>query len=215
MNIPESIEETLIILPGSSVKLLLKVSVYDREGTPVFKEFIKHNGRTSLSFNSSDYLIFEYNDRIHKVRDTVTVSYLHMATLKEGFRKAKDFLEKSFVTDESDDNKLYIDKEHCGGFKISNLINGKSLLFMPVVSTLDNGSQKVGVDLMIDHDTSKGFVEYDTFFQLCEFINTFDLYSASKSLLNTMLMYANTVTEGNAVFQRREVARTEIPASRK
>jgi len=207
MEIFDGVTETLLVLPKSSLSIELKVRAYDEYNeSPVFKEYTDHRGRSNLRLNSSEYLSLVFCSKDRTLRESVSVSYLHMATFKNGFEEIKKFVNESFVHHEGSEI-FSVDPCYANGYKLENLINDKSIMVLPSIETKENGEQELGCRIIINRPECSGFINFDVLCQFCEFIKNFDLYSASKSLLSIMLCYSNYGPPGgNTKFRSKETA---------
>jgi len=176
----DTIEETILIVPNTGLRLSLLI----RNDDKTFKEVTHNDGTRHLKMLTSDYLSLSVRDT--GVFASVTVSYLCMDIFKAGMKECREFMEKAF---DCRDNSYYVKKEYRGGFKIEDLCNGRSLLFIPFVdNNEETHTSEPGVSIYFTDDIST-FVPYGSFASLVEICLKFDLYMASKLLLNNALMY--------------------------
>ena len=176
----DSIEETILIVPNSGLRLSLLI----RNDDKTFKEVTHNDGTRHLKMLTSDYLSLSIRES--GVFASVTVSYLCMGIFKAGMKECREFMEKAF---ECHDNCYYVKKDYSGGFKIEDLCNGRSLLFIPYVdNNTESHTSEPGVSIYFSNDIST-FVSYESFSSLVDICLRFDLYLASKMLLNNALMY--------------------------
>ena len=210
-GIPDVIKEKLLILPKSSisVSLIVRTRTEDRK---LFREFKKKNGDSILEMHSSEYLSFEFFSKDNK--STVMASYLHIATLKDGITEAMKFIDSSLIFNENT-NRWGVHQEYLHGYKIEGLINGKSLLFIPKIRRDDANNLELGCNLMINDEACSGFLSFDTLCHLEAFIRHFDLYTASKSLINTALWYADHSNENGRVGLMSSYSPPQILSRRK
>jgi hypothetical protein len=215
MEIFETIEEELLVLPKGFLSLKILINTQDQMNHSVlFKEIERKDGSRILKMKSSEYLIIEGYNADKSMKERVSISYFHIATLKSGFRLAKKFFEDTF--EYGVNNNIIIKRESSGGFKINNLIKDKSLLFVPCVMSNDDGRPEAFIEILVSRPGFGGIIPCDSFFQLCEFIEYFDLYSASKSLINTMLVYCNYgPSAGNTFRKNRDTIDIPAPEKRK
>jgi len=175
----DKVEETLLILPNSKVRLSLLV----RTDEETFRENTLNNGDHSLRVMTSDYLVISYRDR--EAYASVSVSYFCMEIFRQGLRECLKFIQDSII----DDGTSYkIDPKFAPGFKIENLCNNRSILFTPFIDTNEDGSQNPGVTIWFTEELSS-FVSYNDFESLVNICLRFDLYMASKLLLNNAMLY--------------------------
>lgn len=196
-GLPSVVTETLVVLPKSSISIELMVRTEDEKHS-LFYEFKRKDG-WNLKFSSSEYIVFKYNNG--NEYENVMASYLHLATLKEGFQEIREFLDQALVYNEA--NQAYgVDPNYKHGYKLENLIGNKSIAIMPHIRELDNGTQELGCMMMINDPNKSGFVSFDTMMQLCAFIKDFDLYTSSKIMINTMLWYCDRKNNGRMSLEK-------------
>lgn len=183
MKLPTIITERLLSIPKTNINIDIVIRTEDDKRN-LFSEYTRKDGSKVLSINSSEYLKFSFSN--NDIHESVMVSYFNMATLKDGFNELEEFANNSFMMVSGE---YAIEPNHTSGYSIKNLINNKSLLFIPKIMLNDNGSQDYGFDMVINNIECSGFVQYDTLFQIIAFIRSFDLYTSSKSLINTAIMY--------------------------
>jgi hypothetical protein len=199
MELFDQIEEELLTIPKTGISVSLMVRTYDKRAEQgVFTEFTRSDGGKKLLLNSSDYLMFNYNDRDRDKHEVVVVSYLCMNTLKRGMTEAEEFMDAAFS--ENENGTIVVDPEKMSGIKISGMIKNKSFLFMPGVSfNAEAGTQQATVTMILNDSECSGTMTYEIFLQLAEFIKNFDLYTSSKLLLNTLINYCNCGATQNTV----------------
>lgn len=184
-----TIKEKLLSLPKTDIYIELVIRT-DSDKHKFFNEYTRKDGSKILELISSEYLSFNYSNK--ESHESVMISYFNMATLKDGFRDLEKFALESFICI---NGEYTVEPNHIGGYSIKNLIGNKSLLFIPKIILNDNENQEFGFTMSINDINYSGFVQYDTLFQLISFIKHFDLYSSSKSLINTALLYRNLKDE--------------------
>jgi len=176
----DTIEETILIIPNSGVRISLLV----RNDEDTFKEFSRNDGSKSLRMLSSDYLTISYRDGGSYY--SATASYLCMETFKAGMKECEEFIGESFYIE---NGCYYVKKGYENGFKIEDLCNGRSLLFVPFVdNNTEAKTSEPGVYLYFTADVA-AFVPYSGFIAMVELCRRFDLYTASKMLINNAMLY--------------------------
>jgi len=176
----DTVEETILIIPNSGVRISLLV----RNDEDTFKEFHRNDGSKSLRMLSSDYITISFREGGNYT--SVSVSYLCMETFKEGMKECEEFISDAFFTK---DNTYFVKKGYENGFKIEDLCNGRSLLFIPYVdNNTSAGTSEPGVYLYFTEDTA-AFISYSGFVAMVELCRKFDLYTASKMLINNAMLY--------------------------
>jgi hypothetical protein len=109
-----------------------------------------------------------------------------MDIFKNGLKDCRYFIEHAFG--EGKDG-YYVIGGMENGFKINDLCNGRSILFCPYVDhDAEKNTSTPGVTIYFSDDIMS-FVAYEDFMALVDICLKFDLYTASKMLLNNALMY--------------------------
>ena len=214
MELFDQIEEELLTIPKTGISISLLVRTYDpKSNQGVFLEFTKADGGKKLVLNSSDYLMFKFNNRNNRdLHETVAVSYLCMDTLKRGIEQAEEFMDEAFS--ENENGTLVVDPAKMSGIKITGMIKNKSLMFLPGINfNAEANTQDPIVTMILNDSDCTGTMPYATFLQLAEFIKHFDLYTSSKLLLNTLINYCNcgpsrnTAKVNEPVYQPKPIPR--------
>lgn len=175
----DKVEETVLILPKSGIRMSLLV----RTDEETFRETTTNNGDKCLRVMTSDYIMISLRDR--DVYASVSISYFCLETFKEGLKECLQFIQDSII---DDGNSYSVDPKKAAGFKIENLCNNRSLLFTPYIDADEDGNQTPGVTIWFSDEIS-AFVTYNDFEALVNTCLHFDLYMASKLLLNNAMLY--------------------------
>lgn len=179
------IQENLLMLPGSGITVELAITATE----PPFREYNTKSGGRGLTVQTNDYIIMAC--KIDGRRETVAVSYLCWEQFRTGLQESKKFMEEAFIY-EAANNAYKIEDKHTGGYKIENLCRNSALLFKPVIDKdMEAGTETPGVDIYFADDFAT-FVAWNDYIALTEFFANFNLYMASKTLMQLAMTYSMT-----------------------
>lgn len=202
MELFDSVEERLLVIPKTGISFELRVRLYDRENDEsAFVEYTTRKNEHKLILNSSDYLYITYRDQKEEQYKSIWISYLNIGTLQRGFAEARKFIDNCFIED--DNGRTVVDPQYSNGISITDLGGGDYIRFIPM--TLENdGTMENSIIMEVGSKEYSGSMSYSTFVQITEFIRRFDLYSSSKMLLNTMINYCNYGTPYNKPVKKHD-----------
>ena len=198
-----SIEEELLALPSSYVSFRLRVR--GDANHPIFKESSNPNDSSKrLYVNSSDYFIIRYFED-KDLNEVIVLSYFNFPLFLKGMRKFASIMGKCFIKNE--DDSITIDEEEATYYKISGLTGNKSIGLLPIID-----EDKDAACLMyVNNEKFTASIKYDNFLSVLNFLEKFDLYQSSKTLLNTAMLY-HTLAMSKEVappLQRRSTIKRE------
>lgn len=197
-----NIEEELLHIPNTKLSLTLRVRA-DNDKTQLFTVRNTLDNRKNLTLNSSDYLMFRHFES-RELNETIFISYLNFTTLLKGFREFLKIFRESFVYDDDDSPAIVTSKAVY--YKISNLTGNKTIGLIPLLDE----SNLPACALYLNGEAFMSIISYDDYIHLLNFLEKFDLYTASKALLNTAMLYhaIGMSRESAPVLKRRTYSST-------
>ena len=145
-------------------------------------KYKQDNELTTITFRSSDYLVFEYRDWDTKVNNQIFVSYPNMYYIKLFFNKCMEFLSQDGIYNKDDVNADFKNEL----LQSEPLAGGKKLGAFP--SKTVRGEYLVdALSLIIGNNDCIVDIDLSTFAAIADIIEGFDLFTASNQLYQMAL----------------------------
>ena len=155
-------------------------------------KYKQDNDLNTMTFRSSDYLVFDYNDWDTKTKNQIFVSYPNMYFVKVFFNNCMEFLSQDGIFGKDDVNADFKNVL----LQSEPLASGKKLGAFPSKTT--RGEYLVdSITLIIGNNDCMVDIDISTFAAIADIIEGFDLYTASNQLYQMALTVAYAGNSGS------------------